>query len=233
MLQAVRKVLAGVPLRAAYYPGAHDRQRAFVAAHPEAEQIGAASGDELPWTLIAGVDPDKDEDMVFTTEAFCSLFAESALEAASVADYLDRAVEFANGHLWGTLNATILVHPASLKDPAVVAALDRAIANLHYGTVAVNYWAAAGFAMGAPTWGGYPGNDVYDVQSGIGSVHNTLLFDRPQKTVLRAPFRSMPIPAWFVTQGRVANKVYPKLTAFEAHPSFGKLPGILWTAMAG
>ncbi|HLW01890.1 MAG TPA: aldehyde dehydrogenase family protein [Ktedonobacterales bacterium] len=233
LLQAVRKVLAGVPPRAAYYPGAHDRQKAFVAAHPEAEQIGTPSGDELPWTLIAGVDPTKEEDIVFTTEAFCSLFAESALEAASVAEYLDRAVEFANQQLWGTLNATILVHPASLKDPAVAAALDRAIANLRYGTVAVNYWAAAGFAMGAPTWGGFPGNDVYDVQSGIGIVHNTLLFDRPQKTVLRAPFRSMPVPAWFVTQSKTALKVYPKLTAFEANPSFGKLPAILWTAMAG
>jgi acyl-CoA reductase-like NAD-dependent aldehyde dehydrogenase len=233
LLQAVRKVLAQVPPRAAYYPGARDRQQAFVAAHPEAEQIGTPGSDELPWTLIAGVDPSKDEDIVFTTEAFCSLFAETALEAASVADYLDRAVDFANNHLWGTLNATILVHPASLKDPAVASALDRAIANLRYGTVAINYWAAAGFAMGAPSWGGFPGNDVYDVQSGIGVVHNTLLFARPQKTVIRAPFRSMPTPAWFVTQGKIANKVYPKLTRFEASPSFGQLPGILWTAMVG
>ncbi|HEU5367952.1 MAG TPA: hypothetical protein VFU69_05795, partial [Ktedonobacterales bacterium] len=82
-------------------------------------------------------------------------------------------------------------------------------------------------------WGGFPGSDIYDVQSGIGVVHNTLLFNRPQKTVIRAPFRSTPVPAWFVTQGKTANKVYPKLTAFEANPSLGKLPGILWTAMAG
>jgi acyl-CoA reductase-like NAD-dependent aldehyde dehydrogenase len=234
LLQAIRQVLAQVPPRSAYYPGARERHQAFAAAHPEAEHIGTpAADDQLPWTLITGVDPNRDEDIVFTTEAFCSLFAETALEAASPADYLDRAVEFANNHLWGTLNVTILVHPASLKDPAVAAALDRAVATLRYGTVAVNYWAAAGFAMGAPSWGGFPGSDVYDVQSGIGVVHNTLLFDRPQKTVIRAPFRSMPVPAWFVTQGKIANKVYPKLTRFEANPSFGKLPGILWTAMAG
>ncbi|HEY7356714.1 MAG TPA: aldehyde dehydrogenase family protein [Ktedonobacterales bacterium] len=233
LLQATRTVLTQVPPRSAYYPGARDRQQAFVAAHPEAEQIGTPADDQLPWTLITGVDPARDEDIVFTTEAFCSLFAETALDAADAVDYLNRAVEFANNYLWGTLNATILVHPASLKDPAMAAALDRAIANLRYGTVAVNYWAAAGFAMGAPSWGGFPGSDVYDVQSGIGVVHNTLLFNRPQKTVIRAPFRSMPVPAWFVTQGKTANKVYPKLTAFEANPSLGKLPGILWTAMAG
>ncbi len=233
LLQSVRQVLAQVPPRAAYYPGAHDRQRAFVAAHPEAEQIGTPTDDQLPWTLIAGVDPAKDEDIVFTTEAFCSLFAETALAADNPADYLDRAVEFANSQLWGTLNATILVHPLSLKDPTVAAALDRAIANLRYGTVAVNYWAGTGFAMGTPIWGGFPGSDEYDVQSGIGVVHNTLLFNRPQKTVIRAPFRSTPVPAWFVTQGKIASKVYPKLTRFEANPSLGQLPGILWTAMVG
>ncbi len=233
LLQAVRQVLSQVPPRSAYYPGAHARQRAFVQAHPEAEQIGAGSEDQLPWTLIAGVDPGKDDDIIFTTEAFCSLFAETALEAASVAEYLDRAVDFANGRLWGTLNATILVHPATLKDPAVAAALDHAIANLRYGTVAINYWAASAFAMGAPGWGGFPGQDIYDVQSGIGVVHNALLFSRPQKTVVRAPFRSVPTPAWFVSQGKIASKVYPKLTRFEANPSIGKLPGILWSAIVG
>jgi acyl-CoA reductase-like NAD-dependent aldehyde dehydrogenase len=233
LLQAIRKVLSQVPLRSAYYPGAHDRQKAFIAAHPEAEQFGTPREDELPWTLIAGVDPKNDEDIVFTTEAFCGLFAESPLEAANAAEYLDRAVEFANNHLWGTLNATILIHPASLKDPAVAAALDRAIANLRYGTVAVNYWAAAGFAMGAPSWGGFPGQDIYDVQSGIGIVHNTLLFSRPQKTVIRAPFRTTPTPAWFVTQGKVAAKVYPKLTQLEAAPSLWKIPSIMKSALFG
>ncbi len=233
LLQGVRKMLAQAPLRNAYYPGARDRQRAFVEAHPEAEQFGTPGKEELPWTLIAGVDSNKDEDITFTTEAFCGLFAESTLEAGSVAEYLDRAVAFANDHLWGTLNATILVHPASLKDPAVAAALDRAVANLRFGTVAVNYWAAAGFAMGTPTWGGFPGQDVYDVQSGIEVVHNALMFSRPQKTVMRAGFRITPTPTWFFTHGKAAGKVFPKLVKFEAEPSPWKIPGIMWSAMAG
>ena len=43
--------------------------------------------------------------MVFTTEAFCSLFAETALDAASPAEFVDRAVDFANDGIWGTLGA--------------------------------------------------------------------------------------------------------------------------------
>src|SRR5579859_6154552 len=233
LLQGVRKMLAQAPLRNAYYPGARDRQQAFVEAHPEAEQFGSPGKEELPWTLIAGVDAQKDEDIAFTTEAFCGLFAESALEGSSVAEYLDRAVAFANDHLWGTLNATILIHPTSLKDPAVAAAFDRAIANLRFGTVAVNYWAAGGFAMGTPTWGGFPGQDVYDVQSGIGVVHNALMFSRPQKTVMRAGFRITPTPTWFVTHGKAASKVFQKLVKFEAEPSPWKIPGIMWSAITG
>jgi acyl-CoA reductase-like NAD-dependent aldehyde dehydrogenase len=233
LLQGVRDVLSKIPLRNAYYPGARQRQQTFVDAHPEANQIGTATGEQLPWTLIAGVDPAKTNDVCFTTEAFCGLFAETALEEESVVEYIDRAVEFANEHIWGTLNVTILVHPRSLADPAIAAAVERAVANLRYGTIGVNYWAGIGYALGVTTWGAFPGHTLNDIQSGTGVVHNTLMFSRPQKSVLRAPFRSTPTPPWFVTQGNVARKIFPKLVSLEASPSPAKVPGILWTALRG
>jgi hypothetical protein len=233
LLEQMRKVFAHLPARMAYYPGAKERQQIFLAAHPEAEQFGISADGRLAWTLIAGIDPGNENDVCFTTEAFCGLFAETALEAASVPEYLDRAVAFANEHLWGTLNVTLIVHPASLKDPAIAEAVERAVANLCYGTVAVNYWAAAGFTLGVTTWGAFPGHDLYDIQSGTGMVHNTLMFAHPQKSVLRAPFRTWPTPPWFVTQGRTAGKLFPKLVSFEASPSLRKIPGILWAAVRG
>src|SRR6266700_1413546 len=233
LLREVRHVLSRVPPRSAYYPGAQERQQSFVAAHPGAEQFGTAARGQLPWTLVTGVDPRSEDDVCFTTEAFCGLFAETNIDGAGVAEYLDRAVAFANEHLWGTLNATLLVHPASLKDPAAAAAVDRANTNLRYGTVAVNCWAAAGYTLCTSTWGAFPGHDIYDIQSGTGVVHNTLMFDRPQKTVIRAPFRIMPVPPWFVTHGNTARKLFPKLTMLEASPSLWKIPGIMWTALQG
>jgi acyl-CoA reductase-like NAD-dependent aldehyde dehydrogenase len=233
LLQAIRHLLAKVPPRAAYYPGAKERQQAFLAAHPEAEQFGRPGGEQLPWTLIPGVDSGNQDDICFTTEAFCSLFAETALDAASVADYIDRAVAFANEQLWGTLSATIIFHPASLKDPAVASAVERAIANLRYGTISVNDWTGTGFALGVTTWGAFPGHNIDNIQSGTGVVHNTLMFSRPQKSVLRVPFRSALTPPWFVTQGRVAQKLFPKLCRFEASPSPWKLPSLMWAAMRG
>ena len=130
LLREVRSALAKVPLRTAYYPGAHNRQQAFVAAHPDAEKFGTPQGEELAWTLIPNLDAGQTDDICFTTEAFCGLFGETALEASSVVEYIERAVAFANDGVWGTLNATILVHPESLKDPQVAEAVEQAIANL-------------------------------------------------------------------------------------------------------
>ncbi len=233
LMQAIRKVLAQVPSRTAYYPGARDRFQSFVAAHPEAEQFGASTEKELPWTLIADVNPEAADDPCFTTEAFCGLFAETNINATNVPEYIDRAVDLANKRIWGTLNATIIVHPASLKDPAIASALERAVANLRYGTIGVNYWAGTGFALCVTTWGAFPGHTIDDIQSGIGVVHNTLMFSRPQKSVLRAPFRSTPTPPWFVTHGKAATRVFPKLVSLEASPSPWKVPAIFWSAITG
>lgn len=233
LLQGIRDVLAQVPPRNAYYPGAFVRQQSFVVAHPEAEQIGKATEEQLPWTLIAGIDPTDQDDICFTTEAFCGLFAETALEADSVADYIDQAVTFANDRIWGTLNATIIVHPRSLNDPAIAEAVQRAVANLRYGSIGVNYWGGISYALGVTTWGAFPGHAITDIQSGTGVVHNSLMFASPQKSVVRAPFRSIPTPPWFVTRGNAACQVFPRLVQFEAAPALWKVPAIVWAALRG
>jgi len=233
LLREIRDTLSKVPLRDAYYPGAHERQQAFVSAHPGAEEFGSPQGPELPWTLITDLDAQKTDDICFTTEAFCGLFGETPLAADSVVEYIERAVDFANDGIWGSLNATILVHPTSLKDLQIAEAVERAVANLRFGSVGVNYWAGISFALGTTTWGAYPGHPLYDIRSGTGVVHNTLMFAHPQKSVVRAAFRSNPTPAWFVSEASKARKIFPKLVEFERAPSPLKLPGIIASAMFG
>ncbi len=263
LLAALRGQLARLPERRAYYPGAADRYRAFVAAHPEAERLGRAqqpaaptggvasaagvasdgAGDDrpggaaagapvLPWTLIAGVDPAARGDICFTTEAFCGLFAATALAADSVPQFVERAVAFANDSLWGTLNVTLLVSPAALADPDVAAAVERGIAALRYGTISLNHWAAIGYGLGVTPWGAFPGHTAQDIQSGTGVVHNTLMFSRVEKTVVRAPFHARPKPAWFASH-RTAARLMPRLARFEAAPSPARLPAILALALRG
>jgi len=241
LLAGVRERLARLPPRRAWYPGAADRFDAFLAQHPEAERFGARANGDLPWTLVAGLDPERRDEICFSTEAFCSLFAETPLGAgpgpgpsktAGAAEFLARAVDFVNERLWGTLNVTLLVHPRSLADPAVARALEAAVAGLRYGTVSINHWAAVGYGLVVTPWGAYPGHTAADIQSGTGWVHNTLMFSRLRKAVVRAPFRAFPKPAWFVTH-RTAGKLTSRLVRFEAAPSPAKLPGILGLALRG
>jgi hypothetical protein len=232
LLDRLRAKLAATPTRHAYFPGAHDRYNTFHTAHPEAERFGQPSEGELPWTLIPGLDPAAEDEICYRTEAFCGVFAETAIEAPSAAAFVDQATAFANDRLWGTLNVTLLVHPASLRDKATAAAVERAVADLRYGTVAINIWAAAGFALVITPWGAYPGHDLYDIQSGTGIVHNTLMFSAVEKTVIRAPFRMRPKPIWFPSH-QTADTLARALSYFELSPSVFKLPSIFWPALRG
>ncbi len=232
LLDAIRARLAATEPKVAYYPGAADRFATFMSAHPEAERFGGHHAERLPWALIPGLDPEAADEPCFTTEAFCGIFGETSLPASSVAEYLDRAVGFANERLWGTLNATIVVHPATLGDPAAAAALERAIAGLRYGTVSINQWSAISFGLGVTPWGAFPGSHRTDIQSGTGWVHDALMFSRVEKTVIRGPFRARPKPIWFASH-RTARRLARRLVRFEASPSILKLPRIVALALRG
>lgn len=229
-LTALEHTLASLPTRRAYYPGAAERHASFLREFPNARVIGSAADGELPWTLIRDVDPNQTNSMAFNVEAFCSLTAETALEAADPADFVRRAVTFCNDVVWGTLSATIIAHPSTMKDPTTGAAIEQAIADLRYGSIGVNLWHAMSFAFSTTVWGAYPGHTITDIQSGTGFVGNAFLFAQPQKSVVRGPFRSNPAPTWFATNKNGAA-VMRKLLAFEAAPSWRKVPGLMMAAL--
>jgi acyl-CoA reductase-like NAD-dependent aldehyde dehydrogenase len=229
-LGALTQTLAGIRTRRAYYPGAADRCDSFVAAHPEAEKYGSGPADALPWTFIRDVPPGKVDDIAFNVESFCGEMAETALTAPDAAAFIDAATAFCNDVVWGTLGATLIVSPSSLKEHAVADAVDRAVADLRYGSIGVNVWHGLSFAMGSTSWGAYPGHPRTDIQSGTGVVGNSPMFDRPQKSVVRGPFRSRPKPPWFATAPD-SYDVMRRFVSFEAEPSAAKIPGLLLSAM--
>lgn len=228
-LQAIERHLANVETRPAYYPGAAAIQSDFVAAHPDARQIGQAEGQRLPWTFIPDVDPDRRDDICFTREAFCGLLAETALAAPDAATFLEQAVTLANDTLWGTLCAALIVHPQSLRDPRLAAAVEQAIARLRYGSVVVNQSPFAAYFLLVTPWGGFPGQPLYDVQSGLGRTGNALMLDQAQKSVVRAPFHKR-LDAIRVTARRPRD-FCRQLAYYEATGSIRHLPGLLWSAL--
>jgi len=232
LLASLQKAFANTDDRKPYYPGAEDRHKTFVEHHPDADQFGSTGPGCVPWTLIHHLDPSQPDDICFTTESWCGQMGETALPASSVVEYIDQAVDFCNDSVWGTLSVGIFVHPKSMKDPAVAEAVDRAVANLRYGSVAVNHWPGINYALVTPTWGAFPGHTVDDIRSGRGVVHNTYMFDRPQKSVLRGPFRVWPKPLWFI-DNKSAATVGRKMTYFNADPSLMRLPGLLVPSLLG
>lgn len=226
-LNALRHHLAKVPPRYPYYPGARERWETFVAAHPEAETFGPQGDGQVPWTLIPDVDATNRDDICFRTEAWNGVFAETALEGDDIATFLDNAVEFANETLWGTLGATLLIHPSTEKDPVNAYAIDRAVAGLRYGTIAINTWAGTGYGIGSTGWGAFPGHPLNDIQSGRGVVKNSYLVEDVQKSVIHAPFRlSRKPPASY--DFTTLPKLLPKLIRAEAHNDWTKVPAIIW-----
>jgi len=228
-LERVEHTLRATPPRRAYYPGALDRYRAFMERYPQARVLGDGGEDVVPWTLIRDLTEGGD-DYVLREEAFCGLLAEYSVEAADAADYLERAVELANERVWGTLSCALIVDGRTARVERE--AVERAVERLRYGAVGVNVWPGVIFGVGATSWGAFPGHTAEEIGSGRGSVHNTMLFDHPQKSVLRARFRLWPKPIWFADH-RTLNRLGRELTAFQRRRSPWRLAAVAWAGLLG
>ncbi len=228
-LAYLHQALANTPAREAYYPGAQERYQTFLDRYPQAKPLGERSPQIVPWTVIPNVNPVAGE-YALTEEAFCGILAEVSLEAANAQAFLTQAVEFANETLWGSLSCVVLVDPATQR--AYREVLEGAIANLRYGGIGVNAWTGAVFMLGVTTWGAFPGNSLSNIGSGRGVVHNTYLFDHPQKSVLWAPFRIWPTPIWFADH-RNLRQLAQRFAALQAKSTLNNFMGVLLAALQG
>ncbi|WP_063008556.1 aldehyde dehydrogenase family protein [Nocardia kruczakiae] len=230
---ALRKALANAPARQAYYPGSDDRCASAAASHPGAEHLND-QGRLLLDDLAA-------DDVAFTEEYFGPVLAITYLSGRD-SQFVNSAVEFANTRLAGTLGANIVIHPRTARRLGTL--FTEAITDLHYGTIAINAWTGVGYLTARATWGAFPGHTIDDAQSGIGVVHNGVLLDHTERTVVRGPFRPFPRsiltgeftlsprPPWFVTN-RTAVTTGRRLAEFAARPGWAKLPGIVASALRG
>ena len=226
--QLVKQVLRDAPQRLAYYPGAAERVRDVRQRYPQAEVVSDAKA--MGERVFVPLDASPSDRHFFDHEVFGAALGRVLLEPADAEAFLRAAIQYANTQLRGTLSANIIIHPRTLQ--ALGGKFDALLQNLKYGAIGVNVWAAYSFLLGTATWGAFPGHTLEDVQSGRGIVHNAFMFDRPQRTVVRGPFRAFPKPPWFVTH-RKADQLGPKLTEMEYRPSFLKLSGIMMAAIVG
>jgi aldehyde dehydrogenase (NAD(P)+) len=152
--------------------------------------------------------------------------------SADPVEFLKAATDFANNKLWGTLNATLIVHPKTLKDANNNTAFEQSICQLKYGAISVNTFIGLLFSVGTAPWGAYAGSTSHEIQSGNGFVHNTAMLEGIEKAVLRAPLFTFPKPAWLASHKKslITTK---RLLAMEENASWAKIPGIVFAAMRG
>ncbi|MCP1428834.1 aldehyde dehydrogenase (NAD(P)+) [Microbacterium foliorum] len=230
---ALRRAYANAPERPTWYPGATSRMDLATDAYPDALVLGDR--------LLVEIAEGEDAAALQRTEYFAPVLGVVSVPGTGQ-EFLDTAVAYANEQLQGTLGANLLIDPATEKK--LGAGFDRSVAALRYGSIAVNGWTAFGFLTPTLTWGAFPGSTIDDVGSGIGVVHNALLLDDVERSVVRAPFRPfprslplangggrftiLPKPPWFVSS-RTGAAVSEGLTRFRAD---GGILGLLKTLTA-
>jgi acyl-CoA reductase-like NAD-dependent aldehyde dehydrogenase len=226
-LGELRRALAGVPARMPWYPGSDVKVTRAGEAHPAAEQVGGS----LLMEVAAG-------DPACVDEYFAPVLAWTQLPGQG-AEFLRAAVGFANDSLYGTLGANVVVRPQDRR--ALGGAFDAAVADLRYGTVAINAWTGVSFLLPGATWGAFPGHTVADVGSGIDVVHNGHLLSGPERTVISGPFRPFPRsvlhgelslfpkPPWF-SGSRSGTETGRALARYAAAPSWRRLVPVLLAA---
>jgi aldehyde dehydrogenase (NAD(P)+) len=239
LVAAVQRLMRLLPPQHAYYPGAAERQQAAQQAYPEALLLGAG---DAPRTLIPARARTERDDHCLHAEFFGPTLAVLTLPGDTAVSFLQKATAFCNESVTGNLGIDLIVPPDTLQGER--AALDTAVADLKYGAIGLNSWCGVIYRLTQNPWGAYQDPDANDLGSGRGVVHNTLLFDQPQKAVARGRFRPfprswwhgdpafLPKPPWFVTH-RQRWTTARRVAEFSLNPSYSRLPGIFAAALRG
>jgi len=237
LMNKLKAVIAS-STRPTWYPGAVQRMDNYATNGGKVETIDR--GPVAPPVVIGEVSED-------TYNRACEVFGPALgvkeLEAESAEGYLIAAIEYANTELWGTLGANIVIHPKTIRQIGKTR-FDEIIAELKYGSIAINTWTGLAFLAAACPWGAYPGHTLDNVGSGIGTVHNSFMLEKTEKVVIQAPWRPfprgllsgqftlLPKPPFFITNKK-QHKVGRLLTYFQYKPSWFKLPRIFLNALLG
>jgi len=238
LLSNVETALETAPRRGMYYPGTDERLDRF--AHSgEVCDLAADGSQDRRLISKPGADIDGLDQSI---EVFGPALRVVDLDGANAEEFLATAIDCCNSELYGTLGANVLIHPKTVSQ--LGDRFDDLLVDLHYGCIAVNGWTGIGFGLTRAPWGAFPGHTLDDVGSGIGVVHNTLMMEGVERTVVTAPFRPfprsvfhgewtlLPKPPWFVNHRRAAQ-LGKLLTSFQLKPTIAKLPRLFATALRG
>eukprot|EP00440_Ansanella_granifera_P053590 gb/GFBE01058096.1/.p1 GENE.gb/GFBE01058096.1/~~gb/GFBE01058096.1/.p1 ORF type:complete len:588 (+),score=148.10 gb/GFBE01058096.1/:1-1764(+) len=199
-LAALKEKLASAPDLPPYYPGAHKRYSDFEKEYKDCEKIQAPPAQDgeprpapykgqdfkqLPSMLVdVGTLGAPDcRSYALLNEAFSPVLAIATVDCGDAKDFPVAAAKAVNKNVFGNLSCA-LIYPDDRDE-----ALDKALAELSYGSVGVNVWPALGYSNSLAAWGASPGAYTPEnPQSGLDFVGNMAQVPNLVKTVLLSPF---------------------------------------------
>lgn len=239
LMDRIKRVISRADPRLAYYPGTETRLQDFADHGDNVVHIDRGRAPDL---VVAEL-RDGADAWFENTEVFAPALSTHRISETDPEKYLVAAISYANDNLYGTLGGNILIHPSTIRQIGKKR-FEQILVDFRYGHIAINAWTGLGFLLVQTPWGAFPGHTPQDVQSGIGTVHNTYMLKNTERTVVRAPFRPfprsvlageltlLPKPPWFINN-RQQHKIGKGLTRFHYKPGWSKLPGLFWNALRG
>jgi hypothetical protein len=132
----------------------------------------------------------ENDSSALNEEAFTMVLAQTSIKGTGgdSLKFLNKAVQFCNEKVFGNLGCSVIVDPRTARK--IGSGIDDCIAKLEYGIIGVNVWCAMIAIFPQLTWGAFPGNTAWNIESGVGQLSNGYMFDLIEKSVLWTPMMS-------------------------------------------
>jgi acyl-CoA reductase-like NAD-dependent aldehyde dehydrogenase len=189
-LNRLRHYLAEAPTEVCYYPGGMKNYEKFRMNYPQAQILGQKKkyfDKQLNPLFIPEVESDS---LALNEEAFTMVLAQTSIKGTGgdSLKFLKKAVQFCNEKVFGNLGCSVIVDPRTTR--RIGSGIDDCIAKLEYGIIGVNVWSGMIAIFPQLTWGAFPGNTAWNIESGVGQLSNSYMFDQIEKSVLWTPMMS-------------------------------------------
>jgi hypothetical protein len=229
-LGRLRHHLAEAPTEVCYYPGGMESYQKFRRNYPQAQILGQKKkyfDKQLNPLFIPDVD---DDSLALKEEAFTMVLAQTSIKrtGGDSLEFLNKAVQFCNEKVFGDLACSVIVDPRTAKKMG--SSLDDCIAKLEYGVIGINVWSGMMATFPQLAWGAFPGNTAWNIESGVGKMCNSYMYDRPEKSVLWTPMIS---PIHLKTAKPRAKKVVKRMAYYVIKPSWMRLLKLFGAAIFG
>ncbi|WP_210418712.1 aldehyde dehydrogenase family protein [Aliikangiella coralliicola] len=199
-----------------HYPNVDETKAQFLENQPTAETLKPENGEHIASEFIF-IPNIKEDDFAVTNEAFCQIYSEISLDVSTdTTEFLDKATDFCNNKLLGSLGCMILIDNDTMKNHH--GRLNQAIAELNYGGIAVNDVPPNIWLNPYLTWSGC-GETIENFVSGVGNFGNAFNIENVKKSVILNDFTAT---SFELTNRRATENLLENASYFSIDQSWGR-----------